>query len=187
MVSDEHRSFRALYTEHYSAVLGYCLRRVHRDDAPDLVSDTFAVAWRRRTTTPEAEFVLPWLYAIAAKTIANHRRAVGRRSRLIEKARRLTDRRDESPDVQVIRHAEDAAVIDAVARLRPNDREVLLLSAWEGLTSREIASRFGISNDAAEKRLTRAKQRLEAELKRVSKKIDVTPRVARRARKGGTG
>lgn len=184
MVSDEHQTFRALYQEHYVAVLGYCLRRAHRDDAPDLVADTFAVAWRRRETTPETQFVLPWLYAIAARTIANHRRAVGRRSRLFGRVQGLAPRTEPGPDVQVVRHAEDAAVIAAVNRLRRNDREVLLLSAWEGLTAPQIASRFGISHHAAEKRLTRAKQRLEAELKRADQKVNVTPRVAK---EGGTG
>jgi len=184
MVPDEQTAFRAMYTEHHAAVLGYCLRRVHRDDGRDLVSDVFAVAWRRRKTTPEAEFVLPWLYAIAAKTIANYRRGLRRRSGLMEKVRRFTVWREPSPEVQVVRHSEDAAVIHAVERLRPNDREMLLLSAWEGLTSREIAVRFDISSDAAEKRLTRAKHRLRAELKRIENKTDVTPRVAR---EGGTG
>jgi len=184
MGSVDHTSFRALYTEHYAAVLGYCLRRVHRDDAQDLVADTFGVAWRKRATIPDAEFVLPWLYAVAAKMIANHRRALRRRSNLKEKVRRFTDGREPSPEVQVVRRSEDSVVINAVARLRPNDREVLLLSAWEGLSSRQIASRFGISTAAAEKRMTRAKQRLASALKQAEKKIDVTPRVAR---EGGTG
>ncbi len=101
MSADEHQSFGALYAEHYPAVLGYCLRRVHRENASDLVSDVFAVAWRKRATMPEADFVLPWLYAVAAKTIANHRRALRRRSSLMDKVRRLTDGREPRDSQQV--------------------------------------------------------------------------------------
>ena len=179
MVGDPHESFQKLYSEHYPAVLGYCLRRVHRDNAQDLVADVFTVAWRKRGTMPEAEFVLPWLYAVAAKTIANHRRALRRSSSLMDKARRLAYRSEPSPEVQVVRRTEDAAVIDAVRSLRLKDREVILLSAWEGLSAPQIAARFEISVDAAEKRLTRARHRLSTELTRADKKLEVTPRVVR--------
>lgn len=179
MVDDEHEAFRTLYAEHYPAVLGYCLRRVHRDNAQDLVSEVFTVAWRKRANLPEAEFVLPWLYAVAAKTIANHRRTLRRSSSLMDKARRLAYWSEPSPEVQVIRRTEDAAVIDAVTRLRAKDREMILLSAWEGLSASQIAARFEISVDAAEKRLTRAKHRLGNELGRADKKLEVTPRVVK--------
>ncbi len=179
MSADEHQSFGALYAEHYPAVLGYCLRRVDRDNAQDLVADVFTVAWRKRESMPEAEFVLPWLYAVAAKTIANHRRAVRRSSSLMEKARGLAYRSEASPEVQVVRRTEDAAVIDAVKSLRLKDREVILLSAWEGLSAPQIAVRFEISVDAAEKRLARAKHRLSDELTRADKKLEVTARVVR--------
>ena len=50
-------------------------------------------------------------------------------------------------------------MIGALARLRPDDREILTLSAWEELTAAQIAQRFEITVAAAEKRLTRAKAR----------------------------
>jgi RNA polymerase sigma-70 factor (ECF subfamily) len=53
MIDDPHESFRKLYAEHYPAVMGYCLRRVHRDNAQDLVADVFTVAWRKRETMPD--------------------------------------------------------------------------------------------------------------------------------------
>lgn len=179
MDDEQQRAFRTLYAEHYPAVLGYCLRRVHRDNAQDLASEVFTVAWRKHDSLPYEEFVLPWLYAVAAKTIANHRRALRRSSSLMDKARQLAYRSEPSPEVQVVRRTEDAAVIDAVKSLRQKDREVILLSAWEGLSASQIAAHFEISVHAAEKRLSRAKQRLGAELTRADKKLEVTPRVVR--------
>lgn len=174
MDADGSDSFRSLYEKHYAAVLGYCLRRSHRDIAPDLASEVFAVAWRRREMMPEAQFVLPWLYAVAARTLSNHRRSMRRRTNLIVKARRLTPGNEPSPELQVIRRSEDAAVIEAVGRLRPHDQELILLSAWEGLTAPQLASRFQVSLSAAEKRLARAKRRLAAELARVDTKPEST-------------
>lgn len=166
MAADERESFRGLYREYHAALLAYCARRVHRDSAPDVVAEVFSIAWRRRDSIPAGESALPWLYAVAARTIANHRRSLRRRAHLLDRARQLAHRSGSSTELQVIRRIEDAAVIEAIERLRPNDREVLLLSAWEGLPAPQIAIALGISVAAAEKRLARAKRRLGAELEK---------------------
>ncbi len=158
--------FHDLYVAHYAAILGYCLRRMGHDEAHDTAAETFVVAWRRIADVPHGDKALPWLYGVAAKTLANRRRSRSRRRRLDEKLRGLRMERQTTPDVQVIRRSEDQQIVDAINRLRPLDREILLLSAWDDLTRRQLADRFGISVSAAEQRLTRAKRRLAAELKR---------------------
>jgi RNA polymerase sigma factor (sigma-70 family) len=57
----------------------------------------------------------------------------------------------------------------AVSRLSPIEREVLRLSAREGLSNREIASRLDISAEAAERLLARALCRLDRELERLER------------------
>ena len=58
-----------------------------------------------------------------------------------------------------------------------------VFSAASTASAPQIAARFGISIAAAEKRLSRAKQRLGAALIRFDKRFDVAPGVAR---EGGT-
>lgn len=157
--------FNDLYVAHYAAILGYCLRRMGSNEAHDTAAETFVVAWRRIADVPDGDSALPWLYGVAAKTMSNQRRSVRRRRGLVERLRGLGQPAVTPPDVQVIRRTEDQQIIDAINRLRAPDREVLLLSAWEGLAGRQLATRFGISLKAAEQRLTRAKRRLAAELK----------------------
>jgi RNA polymerase sigma-70 factor (ECF subfamily) len=60
----------------------------------------------------------------------------------------------------LVQREEHAHVREAVGRLRTSDREILLLSAWEGLSHGQIAEALGLSRAAVDKRLTRAKQRL---------------------------
>lgn len=56
-------TFRRLYAAHFDAVLGYALRRTDRpEDAADVVSETFVVAWRRIGHV-SLDGSLPWLYA----------------------------------------------------------------------------------------------------------------------------
>jgi RNA polymerase sigma-70 factor (ECF subfamily) len=52
----------------------------------------------------------------------------------------------------------------ALARLRPADREVLLLTAWEGLDAAQVAAVLGCTPQAVHTRLHRARARLRAEL-----------------------
>lgn len=167
MSGDDHEVFRVLYATHFPAVLAYCARRIGSETAPDVTADVFTVAWRKRDTMPDEEFVLPWLYAVASRTLANHRRSLRRRAGLVERMRGLARALEPGPDVQVVRREQDDAVMRAVGRLRAVDRETLLLSAWEGLSASQIAAHASISVAAAEKRLTRAKHRLDAELRRV--------------------
>ncbi len=62
-VGTAEERFRVLYDRSYSKVLGYALRRADsRDDAFDVVAETFLVAWRRLDDVPEGERALLWLY-----------------------------------------------------------------------------------------------------------------------------
>ena len=55
---------------------------------------------------------------------------------------------------------------EAASRLPPIERQVLVLSAREGLSNDEIAARLGITPEAAERLLARALSRLDRALER---------------------
>jgi RNA polymerase sigma-70 factor (ECF subfamily) len=148
--------FVALFEAHYGAVLAYANRRAPPDVGADVAAATFEVAWRRLDHVP-AE-ALPWLYGVARRLLANTRRADQRRQRLWRR----------------LRTAEDASSVDlptgapgaraALTSLRPQDREVLMLVAWEGLSPEEAARSLGISVAAFAVRLHRARLHLEEEM-----------------------
>ena len=147
--------FRRLWADHHRHVLAYALRRTgQRADAEDVVAATFTVAWRRFGDKPSPEFELPWLYAIAARTLANQRRSLRRlvalRSQLRELPAPAADERSDLPEV-----------VAALKRLRKNDQEILRLAAWEGLTAAELAVALDCTENAATIRLHRARKRLE--------------------------
>ena len=151
-------TFRGLYDTHFDAVLGYALRRTERaEDAADVVSETFLVAWRRLHHVPAGEGCLPWLYGVARRQLANQRRGELRRRRLGERLRR--DLSLVVPDVssQVV---QDQAVTEAMSRLSARDEEVLQLHLWEELQPREIADVLGLPATVVRPRLSRARSRL---------------------------
>jgi RNA polymerase sigma-70 factor (ECF subfamily) len=150
--------FRRLWADYHRHVFAYALRRTgQRADAEDVVSSTFGVAWRRFSDKPAAEFELPWLYAIAARVLANQRRSVRRLVALRLRLREL-------PAPGAAERSDLPEVVAALKRLRQDDQEILRLAAWEGLTGAELAVALDCTENAAAIRLHRARKRLEEEL-----------------------
>lgn len=136
----------------------YFRRRASAADCDDLTSEVFAIAWRRRDDVP-TDAVLPWLYRTAGFVLANHRRArtelaAGDASDVAALAAPALD--DDPADAAI----EAAGMQAAWAALSDRDREVLLLTAWEGLSGRELAEALGISVGGAGAALFRARAAL---------------------------
>jgi RNA polymerase sigma factor (sigma-70 family) len=162
---DQADRFSRLFADTERDLLAYALRRVDRaEDAADIVAETFLVAWRRLDKVPPGEEGRLWLYGVARRQLANQRRGQLRRSRLAERLRA------ELPAaVAYVRSPEDhrvAAVRAALARLEEEDREILRLSSWEGLTPSEIATVLGVPGVTVRSRLHRARKRLRSEVLR---------------------
>lgn len=158
MSEGREETFRRLYAEHFDLVLGFALRRVDRpEDAADVTADTFLVAWRRLAHVPPGDEARPWLYGVARRVLANHRRGDKRRSALGDRLRRelATAVPDASDDV-----VQRADVTAAMRRLSARDQQVLELHLWEGLESREIAEVLGLTTVVVRPRLSRARTRL---------------------------
>ena len=159
-MSRDEAWFERLYERNQPMLRAYCARRVGGDAAQDAVSQVFVVAWRRRDDVPAEERELPWLYGVARRVLSHHWRSKARSGRLARKAQALGVDVSPGPEIVAAASAEHALVRRALAGLRPADREVLMLSAWEGLTHAEIAAVVGCSLVAADKRVSRAKARL---------------------------
>lgn len=158
-------AFDRLFGEHRQSVLAYFLRRVDTPcDAADLLAEVFLVVWRRLDDVPAGGEAAPWLFGVARRVLANHRRGVRRRNGLAVKLRSTLDRR-------AVPSPEAAFDDEAVARLRraletlPEiDREIVTLRAWEGLSASDISLVVGGTPENVRVRLHRARSRLRSML-----------------------
>jgi RNA polymerase sigma-70 factor (ECF subfamily) len=147
-VSDP-QAFRAIYETHHAAVCAYFARRAPRDEVEDLAAETFTVAWRKLPR--RVEHPLPWLYAVAGKVLANHRRRAARKGALAP---------DPSTGDPAERFGGDRGLAAAFATLSERDREAICLVAWEGLSVPDAARAAGCSAATFHVRLSRARARL---------------------------
>jgi RNA polymerase sigma factor (sigma-70 family) len=166
-VDDGRRErFAALFAASYGRVLAYALRRAPRDQAEDVVAETFAIAWRRFDVVPDDPVV--WLYATARRVLANTRRAGRRRDQLVARlAAGLPPVPMQEPDPGD-RVNEAVLMREALARLGGKDREALMLVGWEGLSNERAASVIGVSSQVFSLRLHRARRRLAEQVARLS-------------------
>ena len=159
--------FDALFSDHQRLILAYAIRRTPTlADAEDVAAETFTIAWRKIEAVPAD--ALPWLYAVARRVLANHRRG---RSRL----ERLTAllRVDDVPTPMLAGEDHDGPAFAALASLPPADQELLRLVAWEDLGNQEIAVVLGVTPNAVAIRLHRARARFADALARTSVEDDL--------------
>jgi RNA polymerase sigma-70 factor (ECF subfamily) len=153
-------AFRTLYESHYDDVLAYCRRRTGTSDAHDATSEVFLIAWRKLDDLPEPEKVRSWLFGVAYRVLGHQWRSRSRYGRLQRRVAGTGHRTEPGPEAVVLRNAEDRRVLNALARLRPTDQEILRLAGWEEMPHAHIAEVLGISVAAVHQRFHRAKARL---------------------------
>ncbi|ANW21784.1 RNA polymerase sigma factor [Streptomyces clavuligerus] len=140
-------------------VWAYVVSRAGRQVADEVVSETFAIAWRRRADLPATP--LPWLLGVARNVLRDTVRAQARRESLAAEFHDWTERSapggtgDIADDV-----ADRSALLTALTTLADEDREVLVLTAWHGLRPAEAARVVGCSAATLRVRLHRARKRL---------------------------
>lgn len=153
---DEDAAFARVYSSSYHLILRYCYRRIgDMESARELAQETFVVAWRRHRDAPES--VMPWLYGIARRVLADHWRAGRVRPVTVPMAETVEVAVDDG-GFAVAALAQDLR--RAFAGLSESDREVLRLVTWEELDLSAAAQVLGCSRTAAAVRLFRARQRL---------------------------
>lgn len=170
--------FDALYSEYRRPVLAYCMRRLGASDAADAASETFLVAWRRMEELPPPPGTLPYLYAIAHNVIRNQRRAGWRRQRLGARLLGLADEpAPDDPATVVVQNEADQEIRQAVHHLRPKDREIVMLYAWEDVPRETIAQMMGMSRSAVDQRIHRAYRRLARALEPAHAPSKIAPSI----------
>ena len=134
----------AALVDQYSGTLYRVAYSVLRNpsDAEDAVQEAFMRVLRHRDTLHEVRDCRVWLIRIVWNVVLDRKRRA--------KTRPETDER-----VSAAQH--HAHVLRCVEKLPTKEREVLLLSAFEELTSVEIAGVLGITESSVRSRLFRAR------------------------------
>ena len=164
--SGDPDAFEDLYAAHERMILAYAYHLTASwPTAEDVTAETFLSAWQTRERLRDEDAPLtPWLYAIATHKAMNATRSARRRMAFLARSPRSADVPDFADDAADRIDAQRAAVrarrlLDALPR---HEAEVLVLSAWAGLSYEETATALGIPLGTVRSRLSRGRARLRA-------------------------
>jgi RNA polymerase sigma-70 factor (ECF subfamily) len=154
----------ALYQRHVPYVMGMVVRLLgSRDEAEDIVQDTFAIGLDRLATLRQADSVRAWFAQIAVSQVRRKLRRARLLSRLgLEPPLDDVDLESlavEEADAET--RAELAAIGRALAKLPTNDRLAWMLRNVDGEPLAEVARLCGCSLATAKRRIAAAARYLE--------------------------
>ncbi len=167
----EDAAFEELYRRYFGPLTGYLRRRLpdgEENEAEDLAENALMLAAvRRNSFNPAAGTFRSWLYAIAANQRRDYLRMLSRKLRgwLRETVddEALARAPDPTPS-SAQRWFEREVVREALAELTQRQRDVVLLSFWQGFTYGEIGRILGIRRGSVGAHRDRALKRLRAAL-----------------------
>lgn len=168
----EEDAATAFVERHQGRLIGLCWHSLgDREAARDATQEVFLKAFRYADRVEPRGRCFTWLYRIAINHCLNQvrRRKIARFFSLQAMGDgrdgadpTFFDPADERPDAESMLLARERwrRTRECLDRLPENQRTVVLLAKFEGLSGREIAETLGISEGAVESRLVRAMRRL---------------------------
>jgi RNA polymerase sigma factor (sigma-70 family) len=160
---DGRAGFEQLFRDTRTELLAYIMRRSQSaEDAADVLAETYLVAWQKLDTIPTGERARLWLFGVARNRLLKG--ATRRRSRHALVERLAGELRSAHPSQAPVEDERSAALRAALAALPEREREIVMLTAWEGLTPKQIAAVTRTSVNIVRVRLHRARTRLKRDL-----------------------
>jgi RNA polymerase sigma-70 factor (ECF subfamily) len=155
--------FTQVFNETSHDLLAYAFRRTTSpENAADVLAETFLIAWRKIDSLPPGDEARLWLFGVARNVL---RQGASRERALDGVVRRLAQELREAVSTSAPVQDESSPRLRAAVKALPErHQEVILLTAWEGLSPREIAAVTGTPVNLVRVRLHRARTRLQREL-----------------------
>ena len=157
-------AFRRIFESTCDRLFAFlCYQVGNREEARDLLQETYLQAWRSLGSYRGEAPLEAWLRSIALRKSLDWKRTWIRR---LKRTVGLDSTEPAvEPEVDGVRFdSEDAALREALALLSPKQRAALILREWEERSFREIGELLGCMEGTARVHHTRAKERLRAAL-----------------------
>lgn len=164
--SGDKDSFDLLYEEYYLVLFRTALLILgNKEDAEDVLQDTFVSIYKNANTLSDFEKLRPWIFSILKNT--SYTRYKKRKREFPDEF--ILDKAEESPVyLGEDDYAEKSEIQDALMNLKEKEREVLVLYYYNDFPIEEIAKILNTFKGTVKSRLYRARKNLKKELLKTS-------------------
>ena len=129
--------------------------------AEDLCHEAFIKYYERHEPLPDTNQAKYWLIRVVKNMALNHEKRKSRERKALSKLEKITPQYAESEEKRVMEDELKSSVQEALNRLPPKLRMVLVLKEYGGLNYREIGAMLKISEGNVKVRVFRAREQLE--------------------------
>lgn len=149
--------FKILFDETHRIIFGVCLKmNLKREDAEDIVQETYIQFWIQRNSIDEHRGVIGLLKIIARRLVF---KKVSSKQREVELSMNVPDRKEvDNNDLKGI--LSPNLLKRDIEKLPKCQKQIINLFYFEGLTTVEISNYLGISGRTVENNMYRAKKKL---------------------------
>jgi RNA polymerase sigma-70 factor (ECF subfamily) len=166
------RGDRAAFEEFHRRTAPWLALRLHRrcrddDVVADVLQETFLAVWRSAAGYAGADQSGGWVWMIASRKLVDvyRRRGTAPLSLPLDAdIERSATQLSPSAEEEMLVNTYDPDLVDALAGLSPELRQVLQVTVLDGLTTREAAVLLGIPEGTVKARAFRARRSLRGAL-----------------------
>ncbi len=161
MRSGDQSGLRWLHARYGQALLAYVMTLVgDAGRAEEVVQDVLVAAWRGASAFEGRGSVRGWLFSVARRRAVSAFHADPSRREVGEKGLEDVAEAEPGPELVAVARADLREVSDAIGRLAPHHREVLLLACVEQMSGPQISELLGVPTGTVKSRLSLARRNL---------------------------
>lgn len=167
--SGDSKAFEQLFYRHHKKLYGFLFKLLDsKQDAEEIVQDTFVKIWEKRTDFIESYSFESFLFKIAKNAFLNlNRKNINRKvaeSDLVLSQQKLSNNTED-----YIIFKETREIINTIIEgLPPKRKEIFILRRIDGFSRKEIAEKLDISVITVDSQLLKANKHLKEEMKKYS-------------------
>ncbi len=164
MMNDAAQMIESAYDEYADAIFRHCYLRVsNRDTGKDIMQDTFIKAYQYAKKGEKIDNVRALLYKIANNLIIDYFRKAKEVSLDAMNESGFDPKGSDGNDFGVA--LDEQIVVRTLGKLRPEDRELIIMRYIDNLKPRDIAVILGLAPNTVSVRIHRAIKELEPHLR----------------------
>ena len=157
----EQSALRHVLNDHLGAVTHYVARMLHNaPDTEDIVQETFVRFWARLDQyDPEKASLSTWLHRIAHNLCIDHFRKTADKAD-VHNIDEPADSPANDPETDYQTEMDEKHLQQALMQLNEHQRSAIVMSHYQGLRNKDVALILGVSVEALESTLRRARTKL---------------------------